>query len=123
MVIGRRQGSPRPGAGPGQERRDMPQTAQRTRHETALDGLTGAFWCHFPQDLRYGMGTVLAHLLWRRLTGGDLIKVMNEYAHPLPPEVTPPAELRLVCDAPFDAGFYREQLAVVRAVVDRSGGR
>lgn len=101
----------------------MPKPALQNRREAALDGLTGAFWCHFPPDLRYGMGTVLAHLLWRRLTGGDFIKVMNEYAHPLPPDVTRAAELRLVCAEPLGRDVYRGQLAVVRAVVARSGGR
>jgi hypothetical protein len=101
----------------------MPGTAAGYRRGGALEGLTGAFWCHFPPDLRYGLGTVLAHLLWRRLSGGDFIKVMNEYAHPLPRHVSGAAELALVCTQPLDRDFYRGQLGVVHAVVTRSGGR
>ncbi|WP_165982155.1 hypothetical protein [Dankookia rubra] len=56
----------------------MPETAQRTRRETPFEGLTGAFWCRFPPDLRYGKGAGVAHLLGCRFSGSDFIKVMNE---------------------------------------------
>jgi uroporphyrinogen decarboxylase len=86
-------------------------------------GLRGAFWCHFPPELRYGRGTVPAHLLWRRLTGGGFIKVMNEYGHPLPRQIRDAAGLRRIAAAPAAEGAYRDQLALVRRIVDRTSGR
>lgn len=86
-------------------------------------GLNGAFWCHFPEDLRYGRAAIHAHLLWRRLSGGDFIKVMNEYAHPLPAQVERAAAFRGLAEAPQDAGYYRHQLAILRGIVDRTRGR
>ena len=90
---------------------------------TGLANLSGAFWCHFPRALQYGKGAILAHLLWRRLTGGDFIKVMNDYPYAEPVAITQASDLRKIRPAPIDAPFYRDQLQIVRGIVDRTQGR
>jgi uroporphyrinogen-III decarboxylase len=90
---------------------------------TVLHQMSRGCWCHFPPGLQVGWGAVGAHLLWRRLTGGDFIKVMNESTYQFGPNpIRTAADLRDHRPGSANEASLRDQLDLIRRIVDRVRG-
>jgi len=87
---------------------DKRELLQATLQGEKTDRVPCGFWHHFPEESRYGVASVKAHLDFFQRTDADMLKIMNEHMYVLNREVSKTEDWKLVRQQKFEETPYAD---------------